>query len=174
VSVYSKVSIPLCAGYFVYRIWSGDDVCLYVGKAGGTKGPVPVTERLRRHAREQPWWLPGIWADVAELPGYAEVMAEERAQILALRPVHNVNFARCRAAGHEMDGNGRCVPCRNEYNAGYRQDHPHWAAEHPDNGREAQARHREKIGVDEYRRRQAQWQADYRARNSQAGKDVTA
>ncbi|HEX2743210.1 MAG TPA: hypothetical protein VHN16_02260 [Streptosporangiaceae bacterium] len=100
---------------------------------------MPVTERLRRHAREQPWWLPGIWADVAELPGYAEVMAEERAQILALRPVHNVNFARCRAAGHEMDGNGRCVPCRNEYNAGYRQDHPHWAVV-PGAAREAHAR----------------------------------
>ncbi|HEX2743209.1 MAG TPA: hypothetical protein VHN16_02255 [Streptosporangiaceae bacterium] len=40
-SVYSKVSIPLCAGYFVYRIWSCDDVCLYVGKAGGTKARCP-------------------------------------------------------------------------------------------------------------------------------------
>ena len=128
---------------------------LYVGKAGSMRGPVPVTERLRRHAREKSWWLPGIWVDVTELPGYAEVMAEERAQILALRPVHNVNFARCRAAGHEMDGNGRCTPCRDQYNATHRD--PHWAAEHPDNVRDAQARAKEKLGVEEYNRRHAQW-----------------
>ena len=81
-----------------------------------------MTERLRRHAREQPWWHPGIWADVRELPSYDEMMAEERAQILALRPAHNVNWARCRAAGHEMDGKGRCVLCRRDYQRPYSRE----------------------------------------------------
>ena len=84
---YSRASIPLHAGYFVYRLWSEDGQSLYVGKAGSRRGPVPVLQRLYRHAYEKSWWKPGIWADVRELNGYAEVMAEERAQIRSLQPV---------------------------------------------------------------------------------------
>jgi hypothetical protein len=168
---YDRVSIPLLPGYFVYRIWSAENVCLYVGKAGGKQGPVPVSERLRRHAREQPWWQPGIWADVCELPDYATMLAEEDAQIKALKPLNNKNGRVCRA-GHDTTGqdamtaNGRCRKCRDEYMAAWHEEHPHWAAEHPESVKAAQARFREQVGDEEYLRRMRVYQRDYRARNA--------
>jgi hypothetical protein len=113
---------PWQRSYTVYRCWTADGRCLYVGKAGGKRGPVPVTERLRRHAREQPWWKNVARIDFGVLDGYPAVMAEERTQILALRPTHNVNLVRCRKAGHEMDGTGRCKTCAHDYQVPYQRE----------------------------------------------------
>jgi hypothetical protein len=113
---------PYQPGYFVYRCWAADETCLYVGKAGSKRGPVPVTERLRRHAREKSWWPEVARIDFGQLDGYPAVMAEERAQILALQPVHNTNLARCRKAGHPMDGNGRCQTCERDYHRDYSRE----------------------------------------------------
>ncbi len=114
---------PWQPGYTVYRCWGTDGTALYVGKAGGGKrGPVPVTERLWRHAREQSWWKDVARIDFGVLDSYPTVMAEERTQILALRPAWNVNLARCRKAGHEMDGTGRCKICTHDYQVPYQRE----------------------------------------------------
>ena len=53
---------------------------------------------------------------------YPAVMVEERTQILALRPAWNVNLARCRKAGHEMDGTGRCKICAQDCQVPYQRE----------------------------------------------------
>ncbi len=83
---YSDI-IPTRPGHYVYRLWA-DDVPLYVGCVG-ERGPRRVTHRLASHKREKPWWPQVTHIDVAAFASIEEVVAEETAQIAALKPVHN-------------------------------------------------------------------------------------
>lgn len=100
-AVYSR-NIPFAPGYYVYRLLGENGACLYVGAAGARGKPVPVTERLRRHAREQAWASDVTAVEVASFATSAEAAGEERHQIRLLCPVHNKMMRVCEAGLHDV------------------------------------------------------------------------
>jgi hypothetical protein len=85
--VYSEI-VPTAPGRYVYRLWSADDACLYVGCCG-ERSLQRVGTRLSAHQREKPWWPQVARIDVASFEQIADFVAEEVAQISAERPTHN-------------------------------------------------------------------------------------
>jgi hypothetical protein len=83
--------IPLQNGIYVYRCWSVDDECIYVGKTRS------ALRRFGAHAL-LPWWRDVHHVDVALTTNWPEADAEEIRQIRHWRPVnnsaHNRTFAR--------------------------------------------------------------------------------
>lgn len=84
---YSE-TIPTKPGHYVYRLWTADGTCLYVGCVG-ERSPRKLRDRLSDHKREKPWWPQVARIDAASFAGPLEVIAEEPAQIAQLNPVHN-------------------------------------------------------------------------------------
>ena len=160
---------PVHPGYYVYRCWAADKECLYVGAAGTQGKPVPVTQRLYRHAREAPWFPAVTVVDIASLASSRECVAEERAQIQRLRPTRNKAMRVCRAALHDVTApgtqtsDGKCRECTNARMQVYL---PQWRAANPGKDAEYQARQRDRLGEDEWNRRHTQWSRDSRARQA--------
>jgi excinuclease UvrABC nuclease subunit len=111
-------TITAAPGFYVYRLWRADGVCLYVG-AVGERTPRRVTSRLANH-RQKPWWPKVARIDVAVLASPGEVIAEEPAQIAALSPLYNQQLRGQCAAGHillttaDRDADWRCKRCHVE------------------------------------------------------------
>jgi hypothetical protein len=121
---YSE-EIPTAPGYYVYRFWTADGTCLYVGRVGDS-GPRSPQARLNNHRYTKTWWPDVAKIEVAELPDHPAVVAEEAEQIKALRPLHNVRRANC---GHDLSlpgavkSTGGCRECAKEYSKEYNKQH---------------------------------------------------
>ena len=122
-AVYSTV-IPTRLGHYVYRLWAADGTCLYVGLTG-ERGLRRVSTRLRAHqglgGPAKPWWPEVARIEVAALSTAVAAIAEEEAQIIELKPVHNMNGLGLCPRGHRrsvarIDGSGRCRQCELEQN----------------------------------------------------------
>ena len=113
---YSEI-IPTKPGFYVYRFWAEDGTCLYVGRVGDS-GPRPPQSRFAHHRRMKSWWPDVARIEVAELSAHALIVAEEEAQIKALRPVHNVHRGNCQ---HDLSLpgavklSGACSKCAKQY-----------------------------------------------------------
>jgi hypothetical protein len=80
---------PPGRGHYVYRFWTADDICLYVGVTGIWR-PLLISQRLRSHkTKQQPWVRKSARADFASFASAADAMAEEDRQIAALQPRYN-------------------------------------------------------------------------------------
>jgi hypothetical protein len=180
--VYSDAAPPFAAGFFVYRLWSATGVCLYVGAAGTLASrPVALAERLRNHSRYAVWAPDVVAYDWEQLVSAEAARAEERTQILALNPVHNVAHNRsrpprasqprhavlCHQGLHDVtvpgsrETNGACKECtrtrRQRHRAANRAQRVAYLA-----------RYREKIGEEEYLRRDRQYARSSRSRKKNA------
>jgi len=106
----------------VYRLWASDGTCLYVGQVGGLGNGNRLSERFWEH-RKKPWWPLVVRKEVAIFTTAAEVIAEERAQIAALKPNQNRMLQIVCGKGHDLtlpdaliDGR-RCKRCQHEREA---------------------------------------------------------
>ncbi len=81
---YTSV-IPLHRGFYVYRCWTADDICIYVGRSE------QVLRRLGAHALVG-WWKGVHHVDVAVMASSIEAAAEEIAQIRHWRPINNSDY----------------------------------------------------------------------------------
>jgi hypothetical protein len=80
-------AIPLQYGIYVYRCWTSDDICIYVGKTRH------AMRRFGGHALVS-WWRDVHHVDVAVMADWAQADAEEIRQIRHWRPVNNSNYNR--------------------------------------------------------------------------------
>ena len=117
--MYSEI-IPQKAGFFVYRLWAADGSCLYVGCVG-ERGPIRVQTRLGKHRRLRSWWPDVARIEIASFGSSAEVVEEERQQLVALQPKHNrLELGKC-PKGHDRGrpgallDNGTCKQCQWDY-----------------------------------------------------------
>lgn len=83
---YSAV-IPLQYGIYVYRCWTADHRCIYVGKTRH------VLRRFGGHALVS-WWRDVHYVDVAVMATWEEADAEEIGEIRHWRPVNNSAYNR--------------------------------------------------------------------------------
>lgn len=165
---YSDAAPPFAAGYFVYRLWSAAGICLYVGCAGARTGrPVPLGERLRRALRDHDWSAEVARYDWAQFGSAEEARAGEREQIRALRPVKNKSMRVCRRGLHDttrpgsQTADGKCTECTGER---MREYLPEWKRRNPGKARGYQEAYRERLGEEEWARRQRGYQQAYRER----------
>ena len=120
----SAAAPPFGPGHYVYRLWSTDRRCLYVGAAGARGKPVPLTERLRRAYRDNDWSAEVAFYDWAVFGSSAAAAAEERIQIQTLSPVYNQVMRMCRAGLHDVTmpgsqtADGKCTECTCDRMAG--------------------------------------------------------
>lgn len=80
-------------GYEVYRLYSDADLLLYVGQTNN------LSERLRQHSYESPWWQYVAWACLESAVDITEALAIERQAIAEELPVHNRSRGNVRPAG---------------------------------------------------------------------------
>lgn len=83
---YSQ-TLPLHYGCYVYRCWTSDGECAYVGKS------IHVIRRLRDHVTVA-WWATVSYVDVATLPDMDAAHAEEVSQIRHWQPANNSDHNR--------------------------------------------------------------------------------
>ena len=121
-SVSYSEEIPTAVGYYVYRLWAGDGISLYVGRIGDS-GPRAPQARLRHHRRTQTWWPDVARIEIAELPEHPAIVIEEAEQIWALRPLHNRQRGNCThdltLPGAVKPASGQCRECAHEYDRKY-------------------------------------------------------
>jgi hypothetical protein len=85
---YSEV-IPELPGFYVYRLWAADGICLYVGMVG-KRGPRRVDQRFSEHEDDRKaWWRQVARIEVRSFAVMEGAEAEERHQIATLMPVWN-------------------------------------------------------------------------------------
>lgn len=164
--------MPFGPGHYVYRLWSGDGRCLYIGSAGGRGKPVPLTERLRRAYRDNDWAGEVARYDWAALATAEDAAAEEREQIRRLRPVYNLAMSVCRAGLHDVTlpgsqtADGKCAECTQARMAVYM---PQWRKQNPGKTAEYTARYRERVGEEEWKRRYRRYSRESREREIYRG-----
>lgn len=106
---YSDV-MPLQYGIYVYRCWTADDICVYVGKTRN------ALRRAGAHALSA-WWSSVHYVDVAIMDNEDAAAAEEIIQIRQLLPVHNTCHNRTWARGSAKPAPVQC-PRGHPYDAG--------------------------------------------------------
>ncbi len=103
--------IPTRRGHYVYRLWAADGTCLYVGCVGERR-PGRVTERLRAHRNQKPWWPEVTRIEVCTLARTEDVAPEETRQITVLKPVHNKQLLGVCSQGHSKEPGRDCQTCK--------------------------------------------------------------
>lgn len=91
------------AEHYVYRIMDADDVVLYVGMTWDLNG------RLEAH-QGRPWAWRIRRVDVTRHAGRAAAMEVERAEIVRLLPLYNVNIKRLAEAAAKSTSGGVKAP----------------------------------------------------------------
>lgn len=71
----------------LYRFYDADGQLLYVGVTSQGVG------RFRSHATNAPWWTQAVRTELEHFDTRLDAEREERRQIKALRPIHNVRHA---------------------------------------------------------------------------------
>ena len=85
---YTEI-IPELPGFYVYRLWTADGICLYVGMVG-KRGPRRVDQRFSEHEDDRKaWWRQVARMEVRSFAIKEGAEAEERHQIATLMPAWN-------------------------------------------------------------------------------------
>ena len=119
---YSEV-IPTRPGFYVYRMFNADGICLRVGRIGDN-GPRRPSERFNEYRNDSryPWYPEVERTDIATLADHSEIIAEEGRQIGELHPIYNKIGALLPICsnGHDLTGpnsrrpDGCCRECNRE------------------------------------------------------------